>query len=116
MGTTPTNLHKNIPTNYHYVLWYPPERTILIKHNSFPKKIEQEKIKLKQQDFDNERNKLQVDFYKAYNDLILNRIQGSDSLHIEISQKLRLDYDKGKRDFLTELAFDNFKAISGVIP
>lgn len=39
----PTNLHKNIPTNFHYVLWYPPERTILIKHNSYPKKVEAEK-------------------------------------------------------------------------
>lgn len=41
---TPTNLHKSIPTNYHYVLWYPPERTILIKHNSFPKKLVNEKF------------------------------------------------------------------------
>lgn len=40
----PTNLHKGIPTNYHYVLWYPPERTILIKHNSYPKKIVKEKF------------------------------------------------------------------------
>lgn len=39
-----TNLHKNIPTNYHYVLWYPPERTILIKHNSFPKKLDEKKF------------------------------------------------------------------------
>jgi len=40
----PTNLHAGIPTNYHYVLWYPPERTILIKHNSYPKKIVDEKF------------------------------------------------------------------------
>lgn len=26
---------KNIPTNYHYVLWYESERTILIKHGDF---------------------------------------------------------------------------------
>ena len=85
------------------------------QENKRNKKIEQEKIKLKQQDFDNERNKLQVDFYKAYNDLILDRIQGNNSLHTEISQKLKSDYDKEKREFLTELAFDNFKAISGVM-
>lgn len=28
--------HKNIPTNYHYVLWYGDERTILIKHQKYP--------------------------------------------------------------------------------
>ena len=39
-----TNLHKSIPTNYHYVLWYPPERTILIQHNTYPKKVVSEKF------------------------------------------------------------------------
>lgn len=28
--------HKGIPTNYHYVLWYKDERTILIKHQKYP--------------------------------------------------------------------------------
>lgn len=28
--------HKNIDTNYHYVLWYGTERTILVKHQQFP--------------------------------------------------------------------------------
>lgn len=28
--------HKDIPTNYHYVLWYKDERTILIKHQPYP--------------------------------------------------------------------------------
>ncbi len=28
--------HENIPTNYHYVLWYGVERTILVKHQSYP--------------------------------------------------------------------------------
>jgi ribokinase len=28
--------HKNKRTNYHYVLWYGPERTILVKHEEFP--------------------------------------------------------------------------------
>jgi ribokinase len=28
--------HDNIPTNYHYVLWYGVERTILVKHAAFP--------------------------------------------------------------------------------
>ena len=28
--------HKNRRTNYHYVLWYGPERTILVKHEEFP--------------------------------------------------------------------------------
>lgn len=31
--------HDGIPTNYHYVLWYDVERTILVKHASFPYKL-----------------------------------------------------------------------------
>ena len=29
-------IHKGIKTNYHYVLWYEDDRTILIKHENFP--------------------------------------------------------------------------------
>lgn len=29
-------VHDNIPTNHHYVLWYGPERTILIRHEAYP--------------------------------------------------------------------------------
>ena len=29
-------VHKGIKTNYHYVLWYEDDRTILIKHENFP--------------------------------------------------------------------------------
>jgi ribokinase len=31
--------HKDIPTNYHYVLWYESERTILVKHQQYPYKL-----------------------------------------------------------------------------
>ena len=31
--------HKNIKTNYHYVLWYEDERTILIKHEKYDYKL-----------------------------------------------------------------------------
>lgn len=31
------SVHKNFPTNYHYVLWYDAERTILVKHQEFPR-------------------------------------------------------------------------------
>lgn len=31
--------HKNIPTNYHYILWFEDERTILQKHSEFPYKL-----------------------------------------------------------------------------
>ena len=31
--------HKEKRTNYHYVLWYGPERTILVKHEEFPYKL-----------------------------------------------------------------------------
>lgn len=44
VDVTPVNSHKGIPTNYHYVLWYPPERTILVKHNTYPKKLEESKF------------------------------------------------------------------------
>lgn len=32
-------VHKGIPTNYHYVLWYKDERTILIKHQQYLYKL-----------------------------------------------------------------------------
>lgn len=79
------------------------------------KKIEHEKDELKQQDFENERNKLHVDFYQALNDLILERIHGNEALYVDIFQKLKFDYNQEKRAFLTELAYDNFKALTGVI-
>jgi ribokinase len=31
--------HKGLKTNYHYVLWYEEDRTILIKHTEFPYKL-----------------------------------------------------------------------------
>lgn len=36
--------HDGIPTNHFFVLWYQPERTILIHHNTYPRKFEREKI------------------------------------------------------------------------
>lgn len=36
--------HKNIPTNHFYVLWYQPERTILIHHNNYPRKLDVAKL------------------------------------------------------------------------
>lgn len=33
------SVHKGIPTNYHYVLWYGDERTILVKHADFHYKL-----------------------------------------------------------------------------
>ena len=36
VATTYVYSHDNIPTNYHYVLWYGVERTILVKHAAFP--------------------------------------------------------------------------------
>lgn len=34
--------HAGIATNYHYVLWYESERTILVKHNHYPSVFPQE--------------------------------------------------------------------------
>lgn len=31
------SIHKGMETNYHYVLWYDAERTILVKHRDFPR-------------------------------------------------------------------------------
>jgi sugar/nucleoside kinase (ribokinase family) len=44
VDTTNVGLHENVKTNYHYVLWYPPERTILVKHNHFDRKLDVDKF------------------------------------------------------------------------
>ena len=36
VNTSHVYSHKEKRTNYHYVLWYGPERTILVKHEEFP--------------------------------------------------------------------------------
>lgn len=36
VSTKFVGIHKGLITNYHYVLWYGHERTILIKHENFP--------------------------------------------------------------------------------
>ncbi len=36
VSTNFIGVHKGLHTNYHYVLWYGSERTILIKHEEFP--------------------------------------------------------------------------------
>src|SRR3989338_5012589 len=35
VGTEFVKINPGVKTNYHYVLWYPPERTILIKHEKY---------------------------------------------------------------------------------
>ncbi len=37
-------IHDDILTNYHYVLWYPPERTILIKHYPYQRTFDANKF------------------------------------------------------------------------
>jgi ribokinase len=39
VSTSLVTMHKGIPTNYHYVLWYEAERTILVKHQEFPYRL-----------------------------------------------------------------------------
>lgn len=39
VGTEFIRLHKDKKTNYHYVLWYEVDRTILIKHETFDRSI-----------------------------------------------------------------------------
>ncbi|MEK7645469.1 MAG: carbohydrate kinase family protein [Patescibacteria group bacterium] len=36
VATSHISAHRGIPTNYHYVLWYGDERTILVKHQEYP--------------------------------------------------------------------------------
>lgn len=47
VSTSYINTDEKLPTNYHFVLWYEPERTILIKHADFerhmPKNIDSAK-------------------------------------------------------------------------
>lgn len=35
-------VHKDLPTNHHYVLWYESERTILIRHENYPYALPQD--------------------------------------------------------------------------
>jgi ribokinase len=35
VNTGTVTVHKNLPTNYHYVLWYGADRTILVKHQNY---------------------------------------------------------------------------------
>lgn len=39
IDTSYVNQHKNLTSNYHYVLRFGPERTILVKHTAFPYKF-----------------------------------------------------------------------------
>src|SRR3989344_3501071 len=36
VGTEYIKIHQGLKTNYHYVLWYEDDRTILIKHEEYP--------------------------------------------------------------------------------
>jgi ribokinase len=36
LDTTYIRKHEGMPTNYHYVLWYGVDRTILVKHQAYP--------------------------------------------------------------------------------
>ena len=36
VGTEFIKIHKNAKTNYHYVLWFDDDRTILVKHEEYP--------------------------------------------------------------------------------
>lgn len=38
VGTQYISVHKKMETNYHYVLWYETDHTILVKHQEFPYK------------------------------------------------------------------------------
>ncbi len=40
VSTKHVHIHKGLPTNYHYVLWYEDERTILIKQTEYPYKVD----------------------------------------------------------------------------
>ena len=39
VNTDFVTIHKGLETNYHYVLWFEEERTILIKHHEYPYKM-----------------------------------------------------------------------------
>jgi sugar/nucleoside kinase (ribokinase family) len=44
VDTSCVGMHEGVPTNYHYVLWYHDERTILVKHNHFERKLDENKF------------------------------------------------------------------------
>jgi len=39
VGTELVTTHKGRPTNYHYVLWYGPDRTILVNHTEYDRRF-----------------------------------------------------------------------------
>ena len=39
VNTKYMTIHKGMVTNYHYVLWYDVDRTILVKHQDYPRKF-----------------------------------------------------------------------------
>lgn len=39
VGTRFVSIHRGMETNYHYVLWYDVDRTILVKHQEFPYRL-----------------------------------------------------------------------------
>jgi sugar/nucleoside kinase (ribokinase family) len=41
IDTTNLRLHNGTPTNYHYVLWYKDERTILVKHYPYRRELDE---------------------------------------------------------------------------
>jgi sugar/nucleoside kinase (ribokinase family) len=44
VNTKYIGIHEGIPTNYHYVLWYGVDRTILVKHAHFPTSFPQDMV------------------------------------------------------------------------
>jgi plasmid replication initiation protein len=79
-------------------------------------KQEADKVKQAQEDYEKERKELQSNFYKSFNDFIVNKIKESETLHIELVEKLNSEYKQDNKPFLTELAFDNYKPVEGAEP
>ncbi len=45
VDTSYITTHKGMETNYHYVLWYETDRTILVKHQAYPYKLPEALVK-----------------------------------------------------------------------
>lgn len=76
------------------------------------KKSQQDQIKLKEKlEREQEAIKIQFrkDYHKAKNELVLNIFKNNETLHTQIMETLRSEFEKDKKEFIVELALGNYK-------
>lgn len=76
------------------------------------KKSQQDQIKSKEK-LEREQEAIKTQFkkeyYKAKNELILDIFKNNETLHTQIMETLRNEFEKDKKEFIIELALSNYK-------